>query len=330
MYRYQLIDARNSLALKSIAGLCTDTDEFVAILNEAMRRLCKRGNWFGMETLVRFCIYNGCLTLPRYVGTLMGVRFCRSRASEIQNHWYAIIGPRLCEDIFRASSTVTEVGLAPIYNDITGEDGKYIRIFPTKIEDAGKTITLFGSVPGKQPIQQKINGAWQRGYTLTLQSPYVQTPFLVKNIYSVVRQATQANVLMYEFDTASATLRDLALYEPTETNPQYRRYKINNWCAGASGCEDDDGVQWRTVEALVKMEFIPVVNDEDFLAIDDFDALKMAIQSIRLEDANQDEAAEVKMVKAVREMNFRERDKLPGMQTVVRVNPVGHSIVSPM
>lgn len=321
-YQYTFSDAKESDEFKNISGVCGNSDEFKSILNVAMRRLIKRGGWFGSEVLMRFCIYNGCPVLPRQVAALIGTRFCNGEY-EIRNHWYEIVGPH-CGDGAGFNRTITETGTAPAYSEITGELGKYIRAYPTKLEDVGKTVTLFGFDAGSQPLQEKVGGVWRQGITLVLAAPYAQTSVLVKRITSVVRQATQANILLYEYDTASATQRDLALYGPTETNPRYRKYSIPDFCRIPTGCSTSNGVTLKTMEALVSLNFIPVVSDNDFLAIDDFDAIGLAIQSMRLEEANQDDQAELKMNKAVREMNFTERKMLPGMQTAVRVNATSY------
>src|SRR5690606_21093600 len=106
--------------------------------------------------------------------------------------------------------------------------------------------------------------------------------------------------------------RDLAFYEPGETHPRYRRSFIENFNCIPTQCGETDGVTYRSLEALVKLQFVEVVSDYDFLPIDNFDAIKFMIQAIRLEEENKDELAEVKIAKAIRELNFELRNKLPG------------------
>lgn len=331
MYTFTLEDARASDAFKDVSGVCSSSPEFVDLLNRSMRRLMKRGNWFGTEILARFCLYNGCLTLPRYIGTLLGLRFCNGE-QRIRNHWYEIVGPHNCAthpgDFSR---TTTEIGTTPLFNEITGGNtGKFVRGYVTQLEDVGKTFTLFGEDSNGQPLQQKKAGAWVQGIEFTLVNPYVQTPIRIRRITSVVREMTQANIQLFEYDSVSNTQRPLAVYEPSETNPRYRKYSIPNFACIPTGCPTENGVQLKMAEALVKLAFVPVVAENDFLAIDDFDAIAFMMQAIRLESANQDDQSEGKILKAVREMNFTERDKLPGPQTTVRVNPVGRQISNPM
>lgn len=329
-FQYQLSDLKANTALKTIAGTCSSTAQFLSLVNEAMRRLDRRGNFFDTEQLMRVCVYNGCITWPRFVGTVLGVKFCSCPDSVLRNNWYAMMGPRDCNYGWTGTHTIRDNGTAPTYNDITGEDGKVLRVYITAKADVGKTITFYGIDTNGQPLREKVSGVWQPGMTLTLASPYVQSTTVVKRIESVVREATQGRVYVYEYDSASDTIRDLAFYEPGETNPRYRRSFIKNFNCIPTQCGETDGVTYRSLEALVKLQFVEVVSDYDFLPIDNVDAIKLMVQAIRLEEENKDELAEVKIAKAIRELNFELRNKLPGQQSTIRINPVGRTILNPI
>ena len=90
------------------------------------------------------------------------------------------------------------------------------------------------------------------------------------------------------------------------------------------------GICWTNIDALVKVEFVPVQNDVDFLMIDNFDALKFMIQAINAEEANDEQTALVKITKAIQELNFELRNKNLDGQTSVFVNAVsGRGIINP-
>jgi len=329
MFTLQLKNARESLALKAISGQCSNSNEFVAVLNEAMRRLDRRGNFFNTDQLMEFCVYNGCITWPRMVGTVLGIRPCGSQSLDIRNSWYNIIGPRNCNN-FHSAWVMKDHGTAPCYNDITGDSGKYLRVYPTKREDVGKTISFFGIDGNGQPLQEKVGNIWRRGVTLTIQAPYVQSNMLVKRIDSVVKQITQSNILLYQYDPVTETQQDMAVYEPSETNPNYRRSIIDGFCNLPGSNNKINGVKWKKVEVLVKLQFVECLADEDFLAIDCLDAIKFMIQCIRSEEAGDLQKAEIFKLKAIEELNFESRDKNPGNQTVVRINPIGRYLANPI
>lgn len=332
-YRYQVLDARNSLQIKSVAGICTDGDDFISALNEITERLLDRGNWFDTEQVMHLCAYNGCLTWPRQVGTVLGIRLHCGGEIDIRNNWWSISGPRgHCGD-FLFDHTARDNGMGPCFNEITGTAGKEIRVFATKDTDYGKTVTLYGFDSNNQPLQQKINGVWQRGITIQINRPYgTSFPILVNKITSATKDLTQANVLVFEYDSVSQTMRDLALWEPSETNPRYRRQIINNfnWMAGCPTTDPNPNLKIHKFDAMVKLAYIPASSDLDFLLIDDFTALKFMFQALRLEEANQDAAAQQKIDKAIQQLNFRDRNLTPYEQTVVKVNPLGISVWNPI
>ncbi len=327
VYQTSLADARAS-ELADVASVCSSSERFVSLVNQAQRRLLRRGNWFSTEQLVRFCIYDRCLTLPRYVATLLGLRHCGCQPAQIFNNWYAIYGPSAH---WNSSFVVRDDGQSPTFNSIANPLGSPIRYHVVKANDVGKTITIFGTQFGGQPLQElDANGNWRDGLTITAARPFAQTSVLVTHITSVLREATQGMSYLYEaYDTTTnpVTLRALATYDPGETNPRYRRVRLDNLCM-ASGCEDAHGRRIIAMEALVKLAFVPVVHDWDFLLIDNMDAMKMMIQAIKKEEANDFQGAQEIIVAACREMNLEDRNLLPKEQTVIEVNSGGRGVIN--
>jgi hypothetical protein len=339
-YQFQLSDLKNSGAIRNIAGVAVASPAFVDLTNESQRRLLRRGNFEGLEQVIRICTSGCYIVWPKYVKTPLAVRFCDHRHSQtppmMQNNWYSFMGAHTGgfygyhgttgaygQHNFPSEIVVEDAGTVPMQNDIDDTTGKQIRYQVVQANDLGKTITLYGKQYGAQPLQEQVNGIWNNGVTLTAATPYASTTQLVTKIESVTRQATQGMAYLFEYDPTTTALRNLSTYEPNETNPRYRRSRIHNFPHGKL---DANGIQWRQVEALVKLEFIPVVNDRDFLLIDNFDAIKFMIQAIKFEEANDDTNAEVKITKAIRELNFESRDKNPDNQTAIRVSVSGGTL----
>lgn len=327
-YRLTLANAKAS-ALADIAAVCPNSAKFISLVNEAQELLLKRGNWENTETLVKLCLHDRCVTFPRYVLTVLGARFCDGSTATIQNNWYDITMSRGCIDKFSCNSIMSDRGTAPTYRRIA-PDGALIRYYVRNRPDIGKTITIYGKGVGGMPLQTRdSDGNWTPGITLTAAAPFVSSEVLVTEIQSVVRQATQGMSFLYAYYADDDELKDLAFYEPSETNPRYRQMDIKNWC-GINSCEDDNGRRLVQAEFLVKLAFIPVQNDYDFLMIDDLRSLKLAIQGVRAEEANDDVMAEVKLAKAVKELNLELRNQFPAEATPVRYNSIGGTITSPM
>lgn len=327
----QLSDARASSAIRKICGVCSDGDQYRDYINEATELAMNRGAWQGTELLMRLC-GTGChAVFPRYVGTVHGLRSCCNRDIEIKNHWWAILGPGVLGQGwggdfgggwwggYGARADAIDINNVPIFNQVSGNTGKLIRWHTVNAQDYGKKLTLYGKKYGGQPLQQLVSSVTENGLTLTA-SAFSQTTDLVTKIDSVVLEPTVGMSYLYEYDTATTKLRMLASYEPGETNPSYRQMKLPRM---GYGQVDENGVcNWR-VEALVKLNFIPVVSDNDFLLISNFNALAMAIQSIKAREANDLALSEAMFAAALKELNFELRNKSPDQQLSVRVNVMG-------
>ncbi len=167
-----------------------------------------------------------------------------------------------------------------------------------------------------------VDGAWRQGLTLAAAAPFGTTTKLVTKITSVTREASSGLMYLYEYDATTDLLRDLALYEPNETSPRYRTSMLDSMCS-VPFCTDANGVKTAHVEALVKLDYRPLVNDNDFMLYDDLDAIALGIQAVKLEQANDHAGAEAKWMQAIREANYSTRDKQPELQTSIRLNVWG-------
>lgn len=331
VYTLTLGDVKANLGIRNISGVCPTSDQFVEQINAVTRRLMRRGNWWQTEVLMRVC-FEGCrIVWPRQVGTVMGVRFCRGGMVQLKNNWWAIAG--YCGDN-RWGLSADVVGrdddTAPCYNEVTGNTGKYIRWNVVKGNDVGKTMRIYGTQYGGQPLQElNSEGKWVPGITITSARPYIQTTILVTKITGIRIQGVTDGLAsmegvsyLYQVDPVTGDLFDLAVYQPGETTPDYRVTRFNNLdqiCAK----EDSYGRKIRQADALVKLQYIPAHEDHDFLMLSNLDAIKLGIQALRAEEANDDVQAEIKWSKSIKELNMEIRDRDPASKTVIRINDIG-------
>ena len=354
-YQTQLKDAKASGPLRTVAGVCPNSDSFRDLVNEVQERLWRRGNWWDSAWTMTLCLHSGCVTWPRWAGTVLGIRL-PNNPTVMQNRWFSITGRGYNQGNSRGGSgwgggtgwgmfydaysqsrpdnVVIDAGTAPTFNDIKGNTGKLIRYYARNRADLGKTIKIYGLAYGNQPLQEKVNGIWEPGITITAAAPFGTHPTLVTKIESITREATTGMTYLFSYDSTTQVLLDLGQYEPSETNPRYRRSQIqgygNNRQCGQAIPVDDTTTQEREevqIEALVKLQFIPAISDNDFLFIDIMPALKLGIQAVKLEEMNQDDKARVKWLEALDEMNMEDRDKVPQSQTVVVESVIGGGVL---
>lgn len=340
MYKFQLQDCMDAPELKAVAGVCASSPQFISLVNQAQRRLLKRGDWFDTDFTLRLCV-SGCnIAWPSFVGAIRGIKFagCFNQTANIFNQWYSFISPSagywgrpgFGGNFGQTNAVVSDTNMAPTFNEVSGTTGKLIRYYVVNYEDIGKTITLNGTQYGVQPLQElDANNKHLNGVTLTAAAPYASTSALVTRIEAITRQATTGLAYLYEYDPVANTLRDLAVFQPNETNPRFRRSKIFNKPIN-SNPPDANGICWTNIDALVKVEFVPVVNVRDYLMIDDFDALKFMFQAINAEEARDYQSSELNITQAIRELNFGLRNKNLDGQTPVFVNALsGCGVKSP-
>lgn len=312
--------------LKRVAGLCVDSQDWLDILNDATSELMTRGDFWATMKRVRGCIYNGCITWPRQVGTVKGFNRCGS--SPPKNHWFNF-DPVLPSDFQHWSTTggflcardiaLVDQGTSPVFNQIPCNTNRYVRYYITDPADVGKTITVFGiDGNGLEVITQRSDGTIQPGVVLTLAIPFVQSTILFRRIDRVIKDPTVRPVYGYQFD---GNLWPLSIYQPSETLPDYRTDRLV-W----SNCNSTNCQQWPSpISALVKLQFIPVELDDDKILIGNVNALFYAMQSVKLGDAYDVGGGGSLMARAVRELNNELREKLPDDQIPVRVRPYGNA-----
>jgi hypothetical protein len=334
-YRFQLADAKADIGIRNAAGSCPDSEEFADLVNRATRRLMKRGSFFETEVLVKLCVDSCRVVWPRYVDSVRGIRFCCYGQVEVANNWFSIIGAHCGGHAGWLAPVAFSGTTVPCHTEITGNTGHFVRYYHVKNQDVGKTIKIFGTQYGGQPLQElDANGNWVQGITLTAAvGGFVQSSVLVTKITEVVRDVTQGSAFLYQYDATmpGTGLLQLAAFEPNETHPSYRVSYVNGINQIRSG-EDANGRKIYTLEAIVKLAYWPVANDRDFLFLGNFDALAFAIQSIKFDEANDPQNAEIYLRKAINDLNFESREKDPGSQFQVQARWMGScgGVVNPI
>jgi hypothetical protein len=185
---------------------------------------------------------------------------------------------------------LADYGRTSVFQDVQG-DGRLIRAYPRCLADIGKQITIFGTDNNGQPLMERDSANnWVSGVTIQLANPFGSTAVFVRSIDYVIKQPTQCLVDVFGYNATTNLLEDIAHYDPNETNPSYERTQLQgsfsrfgNQCTSSSTANCCGTL--RGVVALVKLKFIPAVADMDLVLIENLDAIKSMIQSIRFGEA---------------------------------------------
>lgn len=312
--RSTLADAKNETLsdIASVINLPTTDVRWLRTLNQCQQRLLETGDLFwGSHGRYLFCATDGCLTWPRAIAAIEAVSVCHEPIT-IRNSWYefldAMVGTCGC------APNLLERGVAPAFNDILGINKK-IRVYADVAESATAKILLQGYDASNQWIYTETSpgsGVWVEGEYVTISTTPTLSTKLFTSLTAVQKPITNGVVRLYEYDTTLTTQRALAIYEPDETRPSYRRSLI----PGISATGGDCASQAVTVEA--KHAFIPARVDTDWLLIGNLMALELGCKALKMEKAERWTDAEVYWAKARKVLQDELRHHL------------GHGIVQPI
>jgi hypothetical protein len=330
-------DLKNS-SLLNVSGVTPTSDAFRRLVNEGTRRLLARGDWDGTVIPMLACIDSGsCVVWPRYVGSVRQLNFCRQHVP-IKNVWWDFLPYDRhlgweANDWYRwtngpwfSGKSMVNQARSPVFQAVQG-DGRTIRVYPESALDNGKTITIFGEDNNGERLMTRGAGPWTDGIKLVLNAQpsqqYTETLTYVRRIDRVLKDQTTAPVRLYAWNATSNVLEDVAYYEPSEMRPNYLRSRLSLPCVSNS-C---NGVanSLRSVIALVKLAYVPVVADTDPVLIGNITALKHAIQCIRREEAEDPVGGKVWLDLAVDELNQDLKDANPDSQIPVDLGELGHN-----
>ena len=329
-------EARESYELANVLGVCGNSAQAKSYINQGTRILMKRGNFFGTVQLYAGCIFNDCITWPRQVGTELAVNVCGHPITS-WNNWGGFIpigqggigahgfgwdrGRGCCT----GNLVVQNYGTAAVFNQVPCGKEYYVRAYPQTRNDIGKKIRIFGIDSNGQVIRTKdANNVLQEGVEIVLAVPFISTPMKIREITRVVKEKTQGVVRLFYYDADNNVLIDSAVYDPTETNPDYRLSKIKGVMRHGGCCACSSGT--KAIEALVKLQFVPVEADTDLVLIGNLDALALIIQSIRQGEAGNSDEKRGLEADAIRDLNLELRDKFPVEQTPISINPFGTAL----
>ena len=299
--RVTLGDAKASRALQKAVGGCSDDSRFLDTLNEAIQRLLFEGKWWGTVQRYQFCAIDGCVTLPRTVAAIEAVAVC-GRPIPIRDMWFefiengfgtmqtpmgsnaALASSGCCGNASAGGCNVPGAiyrGQFPGFGDIiTTGNPKTLKLVCDRVTDVGKQVLVLGYDSNLNWIRTEQNGTIKDGELITLgqSSTGGGSSLLNWSTYTDIQAPDDLDGQwwLYEHDTVAGTDRMIGQYEYDDTRPSYGR-----WLLPVLPQSTSDGACSRVlVEALVKLEYIPLKNDTDYLIIGNIPALKEMMKGI--------------------------------------------------
>jgi hypothetical protein len=298
MPRLTLKNCRDGRLPKAIGVCFDDTPTIAEAVNSAQQRLVFAGEmgdqgWFGSwaRTVFNVLQEDPYITIPRWGARLIVSAVCK-RSVGIQNQFYEFlewgggIEPKFDCGGRRANcpiSTVLDRGDYPAFRDLDGT-GRTIRVRALSPLDTqgNKRVLIQGTDSSDNIIYSQDGVDRVVGIYLTISDPFVDTPLTLNTLTGIQKDITNDAVRFYDVDPVTGDETLILTMEPSEEVAGYRRYYLNG--LPPSCCPvvyDDAGDATVQVEALVKLNLIPVSVDSDYLLIQNMEALIAECQSAR-------------------------------------------------
>lgn len=216
---------------KGIIGSCSDELLF-RWQSDAIELVVNKGSFESWKGWLDICVTNGnCITLPREVQTVLAVNIGgKPTLGKDQLFNFHLNGPGDCctgceyswQDLGANHST---------YRDLPGPSK--LVAYLSRAEDNGTELVVFGYAENGDRLRRLINGVWMDGILIpTIYGyaiPDANAPKIAR-IDGIYKETSVGTIRLSTIDDSGATGLLLALYEPDENLPQYRRIKLNRKC----------------------------------------------------------------------------------------------------
>lgn len=269
--------------------VCAKTSDAINLLRT------KAPGWDAMMAEMTICNCQGTVTLPRDVETpvALATNGIPSIARD-KNYIYHIngTGPRQC---FWASPRYwDDCGEAPTFRDILTPS--VVIAEPVSASDNGKSFIIFGTDAFNAPLRTiNADGTSSDGLLLPMNaSPAIASPIPVLRISRIVKSVTNQFVNLWSVDPATNQRTLLGAYAPDETEPNYRRIRVQ--------CKS-------SVRFRYRRRFWGVTNLNDFIPLDSKIALVLACKAIKAYENDQPAQAEAYEQQATRLCNEEQRTR---------------------
>lgn len=209
-----------------VKGFCGDSgvcsyERAVKAVNQARRLLWNKRGWTSIEEYVQICCVNDCFTLP-------------SRYEQIKLAWIGNESASLADEWFNATNAfalhadhschrgIVEVGgLHVLFRDYRTHPYQ-IAVLAENIEDVG--VELMFDAQDEYQSYHKVS-------VTTVRTPDIgKSQETVVGIRAVSKPVTKGRIRVYAYDPVLDIKTLIAIYQPNDANPTFRRFKAPRTC----------------------------------------------------------------------------------------------------
>lgn len=319
--------------IAAAVGIPACDPRFTELLNRAQDSLSNDGKWWGTIVRLRVCVTQNCIVWPRYVKTVEAFNLL-NWSLPVRNKWFEfqeyVQAPKLSE--------CTCVSQYLIDRDQTCQHAdfsapSYIRLYPRSATDVGKSVLLQGKDANGVTIRTlDVDGNWVEGEYVNLAYPFVTSTnvFLQPGLEGVQKPVTNGDVTAMAVNYATAEESQIAIWEPSEETPFYRRSYLTKfarrcgseeWTDQGDGCSlPESNCTGPTADVIIRRECLPVSADSDWLFLGDLRAYLHEMKSLQRYDRNQYAEADKEHQLALDQLKSEMKAYSPPTQVQINVD----------
>jgi hypothetical protein len=202
------------------SGTCS-YERGVKAVNQARRLLWNKRGWTSQEEYVQICCVNDCFTLPaRY--EQIKLAWIGNESASLADEWFNATNAFALHADHSCHRLITEVGgLHVLFRDYTTRPYQ-IAVLAENSEDIG--VELMFEAQDEYSTYHKV--------TVTAQAyPSIgKSDVSVRGIRTVSKPVTKGRIRVYAYDATLETKTLIAIYQPNDANPTFRRFKAPKTC----------------------------------------------------------------------------------------------------
>ena len=283
---------------KNAFGRCDDTVVFRAI-TYAVKAIANQSLCDPSLGTLDLCVCEGCITLPEDVATVLEVN-SGGFPTLIRNEFFQFhpggTGSQGCTPCFYAD----ELGQVCTYRDPAGPVKLIAEV--ESAADSSKPLRVFATSNGKKIYTPNTSGVLEEGFLVptvfgfSQPNPAVGT---IDVIYRVRKALTNGFVRLIAISDATPPVPQtlIGYYGPNETDPSYRRLRVN-------------AKNWARIK--YKKKDLTVRSRNDWINIDNHEALLLMIRAVKFRADGRFDMSAGAETESIRLINAEAESKTPG------------------
>ena len=203
------------------SGVCSN-ERAVKAINQARRLLYNKREWNSTSEYVEICCADNCFTLPNRYEQIK-LAWINGNSASLADEWFnAVEGNKLFNRASSCHRLITEIGgKHAVYQEYTTAPYQ-IAVMVEDSLDVGVTLTF--------EAQDEYSTYHTVKVTAVAPPTRAFSPDRFKGIRAVAKPKTKGRVRVYAYNPDSNSSLLLAIYQPNDVNPTFRRFRIPKSC----------------------------------------------------------------------------------------------------